>query len=230
MHEEEARLSSLLNLSDKLSSVLDSAKRVVPEADTSDQQRNRSDSTDSTSAAFDMNQLMSIMYRLRMGGKGQRAEIANAASALGQLCRAEKVQQVQIIEAIKQVGGLQLLLSALTSYHDWEDVEMQISKVIAVLVMNEDDWQMLQRLAFEILSALYTLTLKVSARIRSPLKQRALSQRPLTKAVAERRRVAARRTQRRAGRSTGGFRCRGAIRLQGSRGRRRRSSYFSAVR
>ena len=160
---EEASLSSLLNLSDKLSSVLDSAGRIIPEADAAEQ-RGRSDSTDSTS--FDMNQLMSIMYKLRMGGKGQRAEIAKAASALGQLCRAERAQQAQIIDAMKQVGGLQLLLSALTSYHDWEDVEMQISKVIAVLVMNEDDWQMLQRLAFEILSALYTLTIKLSARMR----------------------------------------------------------------
>jgi len=53
------------------------------------------------------------------------------------------------------------LLSTLSRAAEWPEVEKQISKVVSILVTYEDDWALLQRSALFILSALYTLQVRI---------------------------------------------------------------------
>ena len=57
------------------------------------------------------------------------------------------------------VGALQSLLSMLSRSGEWPEVEVEISKIVCVLVTYEDDWSLLQRSAYVILSSLYSLHL-----------------------------------------------------------------------
>jgi hypothetical protein len=71
------------------------------------------------------------------------------------------------LPAVKQMLEccvLQSLLSTLSRTNDWPEVELQITKIISVLVTYEDDWALLQRSAHLILSSLYTLQLKTQER------------------------------------------------------------------
>jgi hypothetical protein len=109
--------------------------------------------------------LNSIVRMLRRGG--DRLETMRAVSQLVRLCNCEGEQQAAVLNAMREAKALQILLSALTRSSDWPDIEVQISKVISVLVAYEDDWQLLNRGAFDILSSLWQLQLKTSARVRS---------------------------------------------------------------
>jgi hypothetical protein len=68
---------------------------------------------------------------------------------------------------ILQTGALQSLLSTLPRAGEWPEVEKQLSKVIAILVAHEDDWGLLQRSSFDILTALYTLQIKTLTQYKS---------------------------------------------------------------
>ena len=126
----------------------------------------------------------SFVYMLRRGTKN---EISTAVRQLSLMCpginNTEKgmihsggsggssstTSSTSVLMEMRAAGTLQALLSALARCitNDWTDVELQISKLISILVTYEEDWQLVQRMAFEILSALYTLQLRSSARTRS---------------------------------------------------------------
>ena len=119
----------------------------------------------------------SFVYMLR---RGTKAEISGAVRQLSLMCPGINNKDrmmctgngsggTSVLNEMRAAGTLQALLSALGRCisNDWTDVELQISKLISILVTYEEDWQLVQRMAFEILSALYTLQLRSSARTRS---------------------------------------------------------------
>ena len=125
----------------------------------------------------------SFVYMLR---RGTKTEISGAVRQLSLMCpginnndrmictgtgtdSGSSSSGTSVLMEMRAAGTLQALLSALGRCitNDWTDVELQISKLISILVTYEEDWQLVQRMAFEILSALYTLQLRSSARTRS---------------------------------------------------------------
>ena len=124
----------------------------------------------------------SFVYMLR---RGTKTEISGAVRQLSLMCPginnndrlvctgtgsgSGSSSGTSVLMEMRAAGTLQALLSALGRCitNDWTDVELQISKLISILVTYEEDWQLVQRMAFEILSALYTLQLRSSARTRS---------------------------------------------------------------
>ena len=117
--------------------------------------------------------MVTIMYMLR---RGNRMETLTAVKQLTMLCcGAESYVDIATEVAIKAVamkemrtaGALPNILSALTRCVDldWPEVEMLICRVVSVLVTHEEDWALLIKHAFEILTALQVLITKVPHQI-----------------------------------------------------------------
>lgn len=105
------------------------------------------------------------IYAVRRGGN--KEDISTAVEDLIQLGNFTGTVSLPTVKQMTAAGALQALLSTLSRASDWPDVELQISKVISVLVTHEDDWALLQRSAMVILTSLYTLELKTQTRARS---------------------------------------------------------------
>eukprot|EP01034_Spumella_vulgaris_P022664 gene22664-28808_t len=103
-----------------------------------------------------------IVYALSRGSN--RVQTLGTVNKLIALCNFGGDVRLAAVKEMMSAGALQSLLSTLTRAGDWPEVELQISKVISVLVTYEDDWALLQRSAYVILSSLYTLQLKSNAR------------------------------------------------------------------
>ena len=159
---ENVTMKTLLELNDTLFSVLKLAGNIIPSASSPGRVERIVDkkSTDDNEYLPSMH---SIVYMLRRGGN--KNEIARAINQLVQLCNRQEDDKLVAVKAMRNCGVLQILLQALTKYSEWPDIEVLISKVISVLVTYEDDWQLLTKSAFDILSSLYTLQLKTSNKV-----------------------------------------------------------------
>ena len=109
--------------------------------------------------------VVSALYALRRGGG--REDTLTVVENLIKLGNFESEVHLPAVKQMMATGALQLLLSTLSRAGEWPEVEIQISKVISVLVTYEDDWSLLQRSAIEILSSLYTLQLKDQYRLKA---------------------------------------------------------------
>ena len=107
-----------------------------------------------------------VMYKLhRMSDR--RDTLAAVGQLIQRLCSCEGAAKIKAIYEMREAGALQTMLSALPRCAEWPEVEFQISKAISVMVTYEDDWGLLQRNAFDILSALHTFHTKSYARCRA---------------------------------------------------------------
>eukprot|EP01038_Epipyxis_sp_PR26KG_P008817 gene8817-11905_t len=111
---------------------------------------------------FDSSYIVSTVYALSRGGG--RQETLAAVNKLIVLCNLGGDVRLTAVKAMMAAGALQSLLSTLARSGDWPEVEIQISKVVSLLVTYEDDWSLVRRSAYLILSSLYTLQLKTQAR------------------------------------------------------------------
>ena len=113
--------------------------------------------------------MVTIMYMLR---RGNRMETLTAVKQLTMLCcgaesyvdtATKVVIKPSAMKEMWAAGALQNILSALTRCADldWPEVEMLICRVVSVLVTHEEDWALLIKHAFEILTALQVLITKV---------------------------------------------------------------------
>eukprot|EP01034_Spumella_vulgaris_P030259 gene30259-37440_t len=93
-----------------------------------------------------------------------RAETLKTVDKLTKLCNFGGEVRLAAVKEMMSAGALQCLLSTLERADGWPEVELQISKVISVLVTYEDDWALLQRSAYAILSALYVYIQKTQAK------------------------------------------------------------------
>jgi hypothetical protein len=109
--------------------------------------------------------IVNIVYSLRR--ITDREETLIAVENLISLCELEGEIRLSAIKQMMTAGALQVLLSVLQRSQEWPEVEMQISKLISVLVTYEDDYLFLQRSSLMILTSLYTLQAKTQSRVRS---------------------------------------------------------------
>ena len=82
-----------------------------------------------------------------------------AVNSLTNLCFESGLIQLVAVKQMLKEGALESLLTICRTLESPE-VELQIAMIISVLVTYEDDWSLLQKSAYEILSELYTLQLK----------------------------------------------------------------------
>jgi hypothetical protein len=115
--------------------------------------------------ANNMQNIVNAVYALRR--VADREETLIAVENLISICELEGEVKIWAVKQMMTAGALQVLLSVLSRANEWPEVEMQISKVVSVLVAYEADWTLLQRSALAILSSLYTLQLKTQSRARS---------------------------------------------------------------
>jgi hypothetical protein len=109
--------------------------------------------------------IVNIVYSLRR--ITDREETLIAVENLISLCELEGEIRLSAIKQMMTAGALQVLLTVLQRSSEWPEVEMQISKLISVLVTYEDDYILLQRSSLMILTSLYTLQAKTQSRVRS---------------------------------------------------------------
>ena len=113
--------------------------------------------------------MVTIMYMLR---RGNRMETLTAVKQLTMLCcgaesyvdtATKVVVKATTMKEMRAAGALQTLMTALVRCValDWSEVEMQICRVISVLVTYEEDWMLLLKNSLEILTALQSLLIKV---------------------------------------------------------------------
>lgn len=114
---------------------------------------------------IDFSTILSAVYSLRRGG--DRGETLNAVNSLLRLCNGEDEIRYAAVKQMMSAGALQSLLSIMDRSSNWPEVEVQISKLISVLVLHEEDWSLLSRCAELILYSLYTLQLKTQERAAS---------------------------------------------------------------
>lgn len=110
--------------------------------------------------------MASIISSLR---RGDRLECLRAAGQLVNLCASGGERRTNALRDMRSAGALPILLSAIARSIEsqWPDTEIQISKVVSLLVTYEDDSGLLLRSAYEILSTLHMLQIKSSERTRS---------------------------------------------------------------
>jgi hypothetical protein len=109
-----------------------------------------------------LNDIAPIVYALSRGT--DRIETLKTVDKLTKLCNFGGEVRLAAVKEMMSAGALQCLLSTLARADGWPEVELQISKVISVLVTYEDDWALLQRSAYVILSALYVYIQKTQAK------------------------------------------------------------------
>lgn len=113
--------------------------------------------------------MVTIMYMLR---RGNRMETLTAVKQLTMLCcgaesyvdiATKVVVKATTMKEMRAAGALQTLMTALVRCValDWSEVEMQICRVVSVLVTYEEDWMLLLKNSLEILTALQSLLIKV---------------------------------------------------------------------
>ena len=114
--------------------------------------------------------MVTIMYMLR---RGNRMETLTAVKQLTMLCcgaesyvdiATKVVIKASTMREMRAAGALQTLMTALVrcAALDWSEVEMQICRVVSVLVTYEEDWGLLLKNSLEILTALQSLLSKNS--------------------------------------------------------------------
>lgn len=188
-HFQDVTFAALWDLNTSVQNVLSKADTVLPRVnshlscdddlgiDTCASTSSSRDSLDASVGAGEGRRLSrrpsihSVMYMLRR--MGDRRETLNAVRQLiDTLLFSDKVEtKVAAVYEMREAGVLQGLLVALTKCTEWPDVELQISKAISVLVTYEDNWALLQKSAYDILTALYMLQLKSSARAKAQVQQ-----------------------------------------------------------
>lgn len=104
--------------------------------------------------------VIAAVFALRRGG--DRDDTLLAVNNLIKLCHYGGEINKYAAKVMMSAGALQSLLSTLTRSGEWPEVEQQISKLVSVLIVFEDDWVLLQRSALLILSSLYTLRIKTA--------------------------------------------------------------------
>lgn len=127
--------------------------------------RDENNSNTSNKNGMPLQNIVSAVYALRR--VAEREETLIAVENLISICDLEGEVRISAVKQMMTAGALQILLSVLSRCTEWPEVEMQISKVVSVLVTYEDDCTLLQRSALLILSSLYTLQLKTQTRARS---------------------------------------------------------------
>ena len=152
---ELKQMIALIELNDRLSGTLDKADAVIiPIA--------RLEIVPASPELYAT--MASMMSMLR---RGDRGEVLRAAGQLVKMCAAGGEMRSSTLRDMKAAGALPILLAAVARSSEWPEAEIQISKVISVVVTYEEDFALLHRSAFEILSVLNMLQLKSHARARS---------------------------------------------------------------
>lgn len=112
--------------------------------------------------------MVAIIYMLR---RGNRMETLTAVKQLTMLClgvesyvdiATKVVIKTSTMREMRAANALQTLMTALVRCValDWSEVEMQICRVVSVLVTYEEDWGLLQKNSLEILTAIQSLLVK----------------------------------------------------------------------
>jgi hypothetical protein len=153
---QEVTLQMLLELNESVLSVLSKADVVI--------------AAPGHPSEADFPTMVTIMYMLR---RGNRMETLTAVKQLTMLCcgaesyvdiATKVVIKASTMREMRAAGALQTLMTALVrcAALDWSEVEMQICRVVSVLVTYEEDWALLLKNSLEILTALQSLLSKNS--------------------------------------------------------------------
>lgn len=158
-------MATLLELNDSISAVLSEANTIItPETD--DNEDRDSDSSNSASTSSDGGlKIREIMYMLRrMSGNDHHKALSAVSQLIQRLMHCEGDAKIKAVYEMRGAGALETLLTALPRCAEWPDVEIQISKAVSVLVTYEDNWQLLQKSALDILAALHSFHVKSQSR------------------------------------------------------------------
>jgi hypothetical protein len=184
---KEESLATLLELNDRVSSVLNKADSITLDfpathdialpfsafydSDKKDAQLPpQARTADVLFAADDVlskDEELSIKNAVLILRRGNAKETLTAVDRLLELCNFGGEIRLHVIKRMMSAGALQSMISLLSRSVETEvELELPVSKAISVLVTYEDDWALLQRSAYEIITSLYTLQKKTQARSR----------------------------------------------------------------